>query len=305
MSATTQVNVHRQLAYPCRRCVRVGEVSLGLNADSFATLGLAPDLALFETESRHCDIEIEVFWSERIESQPGNPVFDSGSLWTLRLSGEEFQFDFATPVFGDVPYKRLCVNPGFSRTQLYLNRCCLDESQIVYPLEYPVDELLVTHWLARGRGIELHGCGLVDSGSGAELFLGHSGAGKSTTTQLWTSLRDVHVLSDDRIILRNRGSEVWMHGTPWHGEAGFASPGSAKISRIFLLEHGEENGLIELPRSKAAAELFARCFVPFYDRVALDFTLSYVHHIADSLPCYSYKFRPDHSSVEQILNFHE
>src|SRR5438874_3026276 len=279
MSAKAQVNVHRQLAFPCRRCITVGEASLGLNADSFASLGLAPDLTLFQTESPQCDIEIEVSWSDRIPPRPRKQLFDSGSLWTLALSDDRFLFDLATPVFGDIPYKRLCVSHDFSRAHVYLNRSCLDENQIVYPLEYPVDELLVTHWLARGRGIELHGCGLVDSCSGAQLFLGHSGAGKSTTTQLWTALRDVHVLSDDRIILRDRGNEVWMHGTPWHGDAGFASPASAKISRIFLLEHGDGNQLVQLSRSKAAAELFARCFVPFYDRVALDFTLSYVHHI--------------------------
>src|SRR5581483_11026850 len=194
------------------------------------------------------------------------------------------------------PYKRLYVNRDFSHADVYLNRSCLNDSHTAYPLEYPVDELLVTHWLARGRGIELHGCGLVDTTSGAHLFLGHSGAGKSTTTQLWTSSRAVHVLSDDRIILRDRADEIWMHGTPWHGDAGFASPSSAKISRIFVLEHASKNEVVQLSRSQAAAEILARSFVPFYDKAALDFTLSYAHSISDSIPCYAYKFLPEVSA---------
>ena len=41
------------------------------------------------------------------------------------------------------------------------------------------------------------------------LFVGHSGAGKSTTTRLWTAREDVEVLSDDRIIVRrDEGASV-------------------------------------------------------------------------------------------------
>src|SRR5207237_1133299 len=80
----------------------------------------------------------------------------------------------------------------------------------VSPLEYPLDELLITNWLSCGRGVEVHACGLVDRESGGHLFLGHSGAGKSTTTLLWKKLRDVRVLSDDRIILRKHATDIWM-----------------------------------------------------------------------------------------------
>jgi hypothetical protein len=150
----------------------------------------------------------------------------------------------------------------------------------------------------------VHGCGLVDSQTGGHLFLGHSGAGKSTTTRLWNSLRQVRVLSDDRIILRQQANEIWMHGTPWHGEAGFALPGKSKISRIFFLEHGPENEILQLPRSRAVAELFARCFVPFHGHAPLQETLAYLDKVASTVPCYQFRFRPERSAVEKILDFH-
>jgi hypothetical protein len=286
-----------------RRAIEIGGVSLGIHAPSPGLLQLAPDLTRFETSLETSDIEIQVDWPDRLDAVPGTKIFDSGSLWTASLAGGGLQFDFATPVLGHAPYKRLRVHHDFTKADLSLNRTCFAADQAAYPLEYPVDELLVTHWLARGRGVELHGCGLVDTDAGAYLFLGHSGAGKSTTTALWTRHRDVHVLSDDRIILRDKGQEIWMYGTPWHGEAGFASPRSARISHIFVLEHGGENEVVRLPTCEAAAQLFARCFVPFYDSAALEFTLSYVHRVADLVPCYSYKFRPDASAVTRILEF--
>lgn len=286
-----------------RCCVEIGGVSLGLNGGDLNTLRLARDLALFQTTKPACDIEIEVAWSDQIHPATGKKLFDSGSLWSVVACDRGLTFDFVTPVLGEFPYKTVSVNPEFSRAEIYLNRSRLDDRQPVYPLEYPVDELLVTHWLTRGRGLEVHACGLVDAVTGSQLFLGHSGAGKSTTTGLWASARDVRVLSDDRIILRSRDNAIWMYGTPWHGDAGLASPSSAKISRIFVLQHGDKNQLTELSRPQAAAELFARCFVPFYDTAALEFALAYVDRVADSVPCYAYKFRPERSAVQRILEF--
>ena len=72
----------------------------------------------------------------------------------------------------------------------------------VAPLEYPLDELLIMHRLTQERAIELHGCGIVRADGTGNLFVGHSGAGKSTTTRLWTEREDVEILSDDRIIVR-------------------------------------------------------------------------------------------------------
>jgi hypothetical protein len=170
-----------------------------------------------------------------------------------------------------------------------------------------LDELLVSSWLAKAerRGVEVHGCGLVDSETGGHLFLGHSGAGKSTTTRLWKSLRQARVLSDDRIILHEQANEVRMYGTPWHGEAGFASSEKANIKRIFVLEHGDNNDIVPLSQAQAVAELFARCFPPFYSHSALEHTLSFLHRIAQLVPCYLYRFVPENSSVEKILDFHE
>jgi hypothetical protein len=303
MYAETSVVARAQPVGMHRSCVRIGDVSIGLCADCPDDVELTGEMQRFQSIATDCDIDVSVQWTDRLQKPSGRKLFDSGSVWVLHEEDDGLVFDFATPVLGCQPYKRLAVDRGFSDARLLLNRECLRASRRVFPLEYPLDELLVTNWLAGSRGVEVHGCGVVDHGTGGHLFLGHSGAGKSTTARLWRSFRGVQVLSDDRIILREQSNEIWMHGTPWHGEAGFASPEKAKVRKIFVLEHGVRNQILPLPKARAVEELFARCFPPFYDHGALTFTLSFLHRITGCVPCYLYRFVPDQGAVSEILNF--
>ena len=307
MLAEISTSAARELPLPIHRCcVRIGDVSLGLSASSAEDILLDREMDSFRTGSTDCDIEVTVEWAEHLPKPEGRKLFDSGSIWTLYEEPCGSVFDFVTPILGGQPYKRLSVNREFSSAQLLLNRESLSRATRVYPLEYPLDELLVTNWLAAAgkRGVEVHGCGLVDSETGGHLFLGHSGAGKSTTTRLWKSVRQAHILSDDRIILHEKANQIRMYGTPWHGEAGFASSENANINRIFVLEHGDKNEILPLPQAQAVAALFARCFPPFYSHRPLDSTLCFLHHITDRVPCYLYRFVPDRTAVEEFLDFH-
>jgi len=71
-----------------------------------------------------------------------------------------------------------------------------------------------------------------------------------------------------------------------------------------VLEHGDRNKVLPLPQGRAVAELFARCFPPFYDHDPLAFTLSFLHEITNRVPCYQFRFVPDESAVSEILDFH-
>jgi len=287
-----------------RACVRIGEVSLALTGASPDDIPLSRELEEFRVEDCDADIEVAVEWEQNLRRWHGEEVFDSGAVWSLFRDGADYIFDFASPALGAHPYKRLRVDRNFRTAQLSLSREALAEHRPIAPLEYPTDELLITNHLASGLGVEVHACGLVDAEAGGQLFLGHSGAGKSTTTLLWKSLRNAEILSDDRIILRLRDGQLWMYGTPWHGEAAFASAGKVKISRIFILQHGKRNEMVEISRSRAVGELFARCFPPFHSAAAIGCTLGFLNRALDAVPCYEFRFIPDSSAVEAVLGFH-
>jgi hypothetical protein len=96
-----------------------------------------------------------------------------------------------------------------------------------------------------------------------------------------------------------------MHGTPWHGEAAFASPGRAPIRRIFILQHGGENRIEQLSPTAAVGELLARSFTPFYQSRFVDPVLALLEEMVESVPCYRFQFVPDQSAVERIIEFHD
>ena len=285
-----------------RDAICIGDVSIAVSGISYKDCELDAGLAQFRSVPSRPDIEVQVRWADSLRRPNIVPSFASGSLWTLYRGGGDYMFDFCSSVISEHPYKRLQIDGSFRSAKLILSREALTAHRPISPLEYPTDELLITNYLAHHElGVEVHGCGFIDSESGGHLLLGHSGAGKSTTTQLWQSLRNPEILSDDRIILRLHDGELWMYGTPWHGEGQFASPGKARIEKILILQHGDRNQFVELSRSHAAGELFARCFPPFHSPSGLQGVIEFLDRVVNTVPCYEFRFVPDARAVEAVI----
>jgi hypothetical protein len=324
---------------------RVGGVSVGVIGDCESDVMFGSQLQPFQVCSDDFDIDIRVTWTDELRPKPGRQLFNSGSTWRLYEDASGFRFDIG-PAIENQPYKRLLVDSQFCVATLQMNAKFFANLPVPPdPWEYPLDELLIMHRLTQEKAIELHGCGIVRANGTGNLFVGHSGAGKSTTTRLWTALEDVEVLSDDRIIVRRdeeldietprraAGADgehgvlrlrdcsasrsnhfaqddraitgMRMYGTPWHGEAMYASPGSAPLARIFILEHGHGNVLTRLSPSQAVAELFARSFVPFHRHEYVDSALDFLQELVGAVPCYHYAFEPTEAAVEKIREFRD
>jgi hypothetical protein len=246
-------------------------------------------------DDRKPDAVIHVRWAEGFPDA-GRVLFDAG-LWRA-YEGNPQVFDFQSPKFGPNPYKRAIFNHRFSEGEILLNREMIASEDSYYPFEYPLDELAMMHRLGLGHGAELHSCGMATQDGRAFLFVGHSGAGKSTIGKLWVKHRGSRILSDDRNIIVRDGEFFRLHGTPWHGEAGLASNSSAQLRSIFFLAHASTNELISLPPAQATAELFARAFVPWYRTEALDFTLSFLKSVVERVPTHILRFVPDSNVIE-------
>jgi hypothetical protein len=247
-----------------------------------------------------CDIELEVSWADQLKSPPAPPAFASGGLWSAFKESTGTKFYFSSSALGAAPYKAAWFDQSFSRGHVVLNRFSFPLGGMVFPLEYPIDELVMMHRLSLGEGVELHALGLADQDGRGYLFLGHSGAGKSTTARLWMGKPGVRLLSDDRIIVRKIDGQFWMFGTPWHGDAGVASPARAALSKIFFLQQAPSNELLAMRPAKAAAELFARSFVPHYLDQSLQFTLDFLDELTRNVPCAFFRFTPTENAVEAI-----
>jgi hypothetical protein len=309
-AGATEFHACEPVVAPIKAAFAVGGVRVQISGNSASDVALLPTLQAFRTNDPAFDIHIDVQWVPSIDRLQRRTAFDSGTTWKLYGNDSGFAFDFRSAIAGSSPFKRLLVDTKFTSAVLQMSERYFDGlSCVPEPLGYPLDELLIMHRLTQEKAIELHGCGIVRADGIGNLFAGHSGAGKSTITRLWTGREDVLVLSDDRIIVRNEKAEnaqrMRMYGTPWHGEAMYASPESAPVGRIFILEHGHGNVISPLSPSEAVAELFARSFVPFHRHEYVESALGFLQEVVDAVPCYRFAFEPTETAVDAILSFHD
>jgi hypothetical protein len=280
-------------------CVRIADITIGLiSGDPELSLLVEGAMSRFLVDETDPDVNISAAWGDLDRAWGGERLFDSGCLWQLYAEGDLYYFRIAPSGFESPPCKVASFHREFTSGVVTLHRPFFPASP-VYPLEYPLDELLMTNLLARGRGVEVHACGVLDAEGRGHLFLGQSGAGKSTMARLWQ--RQGTVLSDDRIILREVDKRLWIYGTPWHGEAEFAYPVRAPLTGLFFLRQGQSNTLTPQRSVEAVARLFACSFPPFYSRELLDFTLRFLEQVVKSIPCYELMFVPDERVVDFLL----
>ncbi len=293
-----------RLGFPSaeRLSYRMGGIKFGMEAEGELRLTPEREMEAFAVEPGSADVNLQISWVDSLRVPDSTLLFHSGGLWSLFAEPSGFRFSFLSPLLGMTPYKEAWMDPEFRSGRVLLSRRYFDTERPVYPLEYPLDELLMIHRLSRGEGVEVHAVGISDENRCGHLFLGHSGAGKSTTARLWLNRPGVRILSDDRIILRKRDGQIWMYGTPWHGDAGIASPECARLSGIYLLEHGRSNERVPLPTGRAAAELFTRSFVTHHCEKGIRFTLEFLDRVASQVPCSIFQFVPDESAVEAICH---
>ena len=234
--------------------------------------------------------------------RPGKTLFDTGSVWRLEEVGENRLLTFRSPIFGQDPYLSVEFDHDYERGR---GETLIGGPVIIggemHPFVYPFDEVVFLARLARSRGVLVHGCGLSIDGRGL-LFLGTSGAGKSTTAKLWQERGGVTILSDDRIVIRPEDGAFRIFGTPWHGEAGLEAPSSARLEAVYLLEQAPRNRIIEVAPAAAVAQMMVRAFPAMWDQDGLEFAVRFLAEMADRVPVRRLQFLPDRTAVECVLS---
>jgi len=244
----------------------------------------------FFTDRGRADVEIRARWTDTAAECDGRMLFDSGGAWQLLESDGEFLFTFRSSIGGPLPYKIARFDQRFTAGDVHLYRPHFEQhpAAAAYPLQYPLDELVMIHLLSQGKGVEIHACGLLDKSGRAYLFVGQSGAGKSTMARLWVDQPGITMLSDERVVLR----------TDRH--AHLASPQSGPLAAVFFLNRGPTHGVVPTRGPQAAARLFSCAFLPFHNAGAVGRTMTAVEQVIRDTPCYELWFAPDPSVVDVL-----
>ncbi len=232
---------------------------------------------------------------------PGKPLtrpyFEGGIRWRLYEAAGRWLLWVSTD--GQPPYLVGNFASDYHSGEIYTSPSREEPGKLIFPLAYPMGELLLTNLLGTGYGILLHSCALIDHGNGI-VFSGVGGAGKSTTSRLWNNLDSVKILNDDRSVIQKIDGEFRLFGTPWHGQGGFALAKDIPLQKIFILKHAVKNQAMRLAPAQALAQLLVRTFAPLWSAPAMSFTLQFLDELCQAIPCYELGFVPDQSAVEYV-----
>lgn len=96
----------------------------------------------------------------------------------------------------------------------------------------------------------VHSSALIYNG-GAYLFSGASGVGKSTHTKLWLKAfgDKVHIMNDDKPVVKLYDDYAVAFGTPFDGGSGIALNESYPLKAIIFVERGEKNS-VRVPENR-------------------------------------------------------
>ena len=167
----------------------------------------------------------------------------------------------------------------------------------------PIVEICLLSRLALDGGLLLHAAGLTTQEEGY-IFTGNSGTGKSTIAQFFAE-RGALVLSDERMIIRKIADDFILYGTPWVGSGNYAHNGQAPLTQLYCISHGTERHTIApLPARAVAQELLRQCFLPLWNRDALEATLTTVTNLVRQIPCRALSALKSPDVVDFVMSQH-
>ena len=136
------------------------------------------------------------------------------------------------------------------------------------------------------RTILVHGSAVAVDGQGY-LFTAPSGTGKSTHVRLWRELLGERaiIINDDKPLISQNESGVYIHGTPWCGKHNLNTNISVPLKAICLLTRGEKDYIEPIESATAMPMLLQQTHRP-QNGEKIRSVLSSVEHLSKTVRFY-------------------
>jgi hypothetical protein len=196
-----------------------------------------------------------------------------------------------------------CFDPEKKRGEIYVNEILLKGAakrifeQLVYQAFYTAGKI------KNYDALLVHSSGIIHDGSGF-LFVGSSGAGKSTIAKLSKS-KDRVILNDEIVLVGFKNDSVYICNTPFNGYFLDKSEGKAPLSAIFLISHGKIHRISKISMSEAVVILMQEIVPPMGLEEELNYKtrlqmLEAADRLRKKVPIRSLQFAPDEGFWQEI-----
>jgi len=152
----------------------------------------------------------------------------------------------------------------------------------------------------RNGRFAVHSASLLYRGK-AWLFCGHSGAGKSTHTNLWHGLYGTPLLNGDLNLLSLSPEMPVVYGMPWCGTSGISDTGTYPLGGIVLLQQASVNECSGLSADQKTLRIFQHMISPVWTEKLLHKNLDFAGSLALCIPCCQLNCTKDPEAADTAL----
>jgi hypothetical protein len=260
---------------------------------SAAELGIEQRLGPFFGAPEKPLRRVALGWAESLSAPvpQGDLIYDPGSIWKMYCLGEDYTAVLAYQSEDQAAQVQsvLRARPAWDDLTLTEQRHGASWQSLI---NIGAGELILRTAILFTGGLVFHAAGVDDNGKGL-VFLGHSGAGKSTQVGWWSQEPGVIAMNDDRIAVQVEAGGPTCYGTPWGGAADIARNHAAPLAALIVLEQAPDNAIQPLAPGIAASLLMARAFLPYWDSALMQRAMENLNALLARVPVYRLRCRPE------------
>ena len=135
------------------------------------------------------------------------------------------------------------------------------------------------------------------------LFLGKSGTGKSTHSQLWLKhIEGCELLNDDNPAVRLIDGKPWAFGTPWSGKTPCYKNDQVPVGGFVRLWQAPVNEIERLSMIQAYAALLPTVSNMRWEKQCADAINATINKVIMQAPVFSLKNRPEEAAARMSFN---
>ncbi|MBR3626886.1 MAG: hypothetical protein IKN48_11240 [Bacteroidaceae bacterium] len=135
------------------------------------------------------------------------------------------------------------------------------------------------------------------------MFLGKSGTGKSTHSQLWLKyIEGSELLNDDNPAVRLIDGRPWVFGTPWSGKTPCYKNEQVPVGGFLRLWQAPVNEITRLSTLQAYAALLPTVSNMRWEKQCADAVNATLNKVISAVPVFSLKNRPEEAAARMSFN---